>query len=30
VKVSGLADTTVDPTYFYQVKDTPFGALPAF
>jgi hypothetical protein len=21
----GLADTTVDPTYFYQVKDTPFG-----
>ncbi|HEV2351324.1 MAG TPA: hypothetical protein VG028_15915 [Terriglobia bacterium] len=25
----GLADTTVDPTYFYQVKDTPFGgALP--
>src|SRR4029077_16369087 len=29
VKPSGLADTTVDPTYFYQVKDTPFGgALP--
>ncbi len=25
VKPSGLADTTVDPTYFYQVKDTPFG-----
>ena len=25
----GLADTTVDPAYFYQVKDTPFGgALP--
>jgi hypothetical protein len=22
---SGLADTTVDPTYFYQVKNTPFG-----
>lgn len=22
---SGKADTTVDPTYFYQVKDTPFG-----
>ena len=21
----GLADTTVDPTYFYQVKNTPFG-----
>ena len=21
----GLADTTVDPSYFYQVKDTPFG-----
>jgi hypothetical protein len=21
----GLADTTVDPGYFYQVKDTPFG-----
>jgi hypothetical protein len=21
----GLADTTVDPTYFYQVKDVPFG-----
>jgi hypothetical protein len=27
--LQGLADTTVDPTYFYQVKDTPFGgALP--
>jgi len=27
--LEGLADTTVDPTYFYQVKDTPFGgALP--
>jgi hypothetical protein len=25
VQVSGLANTTVDPTYFYQVKDTPFG-----
>jgi hypothetical protein len=25
VKPTGLADTTVDPTYFYQVKDTPFG-----
>jgi len=25
VKPSGLADTTVDPTYFYQVKNTPFG-----
>ena len=25
VKPSGLADTSVDPTYFYQVKDTPFG-----
>jgi hypothetical protein len=25
----GLADTTVDPTYFYQVHNTPFGgALP--
>jgi hypothetical protein len=25
----GLADTTVDPTYFYQVNNTPFrGALP--
>jgi hypothetical protein len=23
--LEGLADTTVDPTYFYQVKDTPFG-----
>jgi hypothetical protein len=23
--LAGLADTTVDPTYFYQVKDTPFG-----
>jgi hypothetical protein len=21
----GLADTSADPTYFYQVKDTPFG-----
>ena len=29
VTPSGLADTSVDPTYFYQVKDTPFGgALP--
>jgi hypothetical protein len=29
VTSSGKADTTVDPTYFYQVKDTPFGgALP--
>src|SRR6516162_2988725 len=29
VTPSGLADTTADPTYFYQVKDTPFGgALP--
>jgi hypothetical protein len=25
IKPSGLADTTVDPTYFFQVKDTPFG-----
>jgi hypothetical protein len=25
VTSSGLADTTVDPAYFYQVKDTPFG-----
>lgn len=25
VIASGVADTTVDPTYFYQVKDTPFG-----
>jgi hypothetical protein len=25
VQASGLADTTVDPTYFYQVKNTPFG-----
>lgn len=25
VAPSGKADTTVDPTYFYQVKDTPFG-----
>ena len=25
VLLSGLADTTVDPTYFYQVKNTPFG-----
>lgn len=23
--VSGLANTTVDPTYFYQVNNTPFG-----
>ncbi len=23
--LAGLADTSVDPTYFYQVKDTPFG-----
>jgi hypothetical protein len=23
--LTGLADTTVDPSYFYQVKDTPFG-----
>ena len=23
--LGGLADTSVDPTYFYQVKDTPFG-----
>jgi hypothetical protein len=23
--LEGLADTTVDPAYFYQVKDTPFG-----
>ena len=23
--LEGLADTTVDPTYFYQVKDTPLG-----
>jgi hypothetical protein len=23
--VSGLANTTVDPTYFYQVSNTPFG-----
>ena len=23
--LAGLADTTLDPTYFYQVKDTPFG-----
>lgn len=29
VTPSGKADTTVDPTYFYQVKATPFGgALP--
>jgi len=25
VLASGLADTTTDPTYFYQVKNTPFG-----
>jgi hypothetical protein len=25
VTVAGLADTSVDPTYFYQVKNTPFG-----
>jgi hypothetical protein len=25
VTVAGLADTTVDPTYFYQVKNSPFG-----
>ncbi len=25
--LAGLADTTVDPTYFYQVKDTPFGGV---
>jgi hypothetical protein len=25
VKPSGLADTTVDPTYFYQVQNVPFG-----
>lgn len=25
VTAAGLADTTVDPTYFYQVKNTPFG-----
>jgi hypothetical protein len=23
--LQGLADTTIDPTYFYQVKNTPFG-----
>ena len=29
VTIAGLADTSVDPTYFYQVKDSPFGgALP--
>lgn len=29
ITASGLADTTGDPTYFYQVKNTPFGgALP--
>ncbi|WP_263383668.1 YncE family protein [Granulicella arctica] len=25
VQPTGLADTTVDPTYFYQVKNVPFG-----
>ena len=25
VQASGLADTSGDPTYFYQVKQTPFG-----
>ena len=25
VTAAGLADTTVDPTYFYQVKNVPFG-----
>jgi hypothetical protein len=25
VTAAGLADTTVDPTYFYQVQNTPFG-----
>jgi hypothetical protein len=25
--LAGLADTSVDPTYFYQVKDTPFGGV---
>jgi hypothetical protein len=25
--LAGLADTTVNPTYFYQVKDTPFGGV---
>jgi len=25
VTAAGLADTTVDPAYFYQRKDTPFG-----
>jgi hypothetical protein len=25
VTAAGLADTTVDPAYFYQVHDTPFG-----
>jgi hypothetical protein len=25
VKPTGLADTTVDPTYFYQVHNVPFG-----
>jgi hypothetical protein len=25
VTAAGLADTTVDPSYFYQVKNTPFG-----
>ena len=29
ITAAGLANTSVDPTYFYQVKDTPFGgALP--
>jgi hypothetical protein len=28
-RAASRTDTTVDPTYFYQVKDTPFGgALP--
>jgi hypothetical protein len=25
ITAAGLADTTVDPTYFYQVKNAPFG-----
>jgi hypothetical protein len=25
VTAAGLGDTTVDPTYFYQVKNVPFG-----
>jgi hypothetical protein len=25
ITAAGLADTSVDPTYFYQVKNTPFG-----